>query len=101
MISRAGANAICELLALQKPNILIPLIMGSRGDQILNAKSFEAQGYSIMLSEEDATTPVLVDTVHDLYFRRNSFIETMSKSHQKDSVATILSLIDEVCEGGR
>ena len=101
VISRAGANAICELLALQKPNILIPLIMGSRGDQILNAKSFEAQGYSIMLSEEDATTPVLVDTVHDLYFRRNSFIETMSKSHQKDSVATILSLIDEVCEGGR
>ena len=101
VISRAGANAICELLALQKPNILIPLIMGSRGDQILNAKSFEAQGYSIMLSEEDATTPVLVDTVHDLYFRRNSFIETMGKSHQKDSVATILSLIDEVCEGGR
>ena len=101
VISRAGANAICELLALQKPNILIPLIMGSRGDQILNAKSLEAQGYSIMLSEEDATTPVLVDTVHDLYFRRNSFIETMSKSHQKDSVATILSLIDEVCEGGR
>jgi len=101
VISRAGANAICELLALQKPNILIPLIMGSRGDQILNAKSFEAQGYSIMLSEEDATTPVLVDTVHDLYFRRNSFIDAMSKSHQKDSVATILSLIDEVCEGGR
>jgi len=101
VISRAGANAICELLALQKPNILIPLIMGSRGDQILNAKSFEAQGYSIMLSEEDATTPVLVDAVHDLYFRRNSFIDAMSKSHQKDSVATILSLIDEVCEGGR
>lgn len=25
VISRAGANAICELLALRKPNILIPL----------------------------------------------------------------------------
>ena len=25
MISRAGANAICEILALKKPNILIPL----------------------------------------------------------------------------
>ena len=98
VISRAGANAICELLALQKPNILIPLIMGSRGDQILNAKSFEAQGYSIMLSEEYATTPVLVDTVHDLYFQRQRFIDAMSRSHQKDAISTILNLIDEVCE---
>ena len=28
VISRAGANAICELLALHKPNILIPLSIG-------------------------------------------------------------------------
>ena len=33
IISRAGANAICELLALRKPNILIPLSKAaSRGD---------------------------------------------------------------------
>lgn len=45
VISRAGANAICELLALKKPNILIPLPAGSsRGDQLLNAASFEAPG---------------------------------------------------------
>ena len=49
VISRAGANAICELLALKKPNLLIPLVSGSRGDQILNAKSFEAQGFSLSL----------------------------------------------------
>ena len=47
VVSRAGANAICELLALQKPNLLIPLsAKASRGDQILNARSFEKQGYS-------------------------------------------------------
>lgn len=47
VISRAGANAICELLALKKPNVLIPLPAGSsRGDQLLNAQSFEAQGFS-------------------------------------------------------
>ena len=41
VISRAGANAICELLALKKPNILIPLpAASSRGDQLLNAASF-------------------------------------------------------------
>lgn len=95
VISRAGANAICELLALQKPNILIPLMAGSRGDQILNAKSFESQGYSLVISEDDITTQLLVDTVHDMYFRRQSFIEAMSRSHQKDSIKTILRLIEE------
>ncbi len=56
VISRAGANAICELLALHKPNILIPLsAAASRGDQILNAKSFEKQGFSMVLQEEDMT----------------------------------------------
>ena len=41
VVSRAGANAICELLALKKPSLLIPLpANASRGDQILNAKSF-------------------------------------------------------------
>ena len=50
VISRAGANAICELAALSKPNLLIPLsAKASRGDQILNARSFERQGYSMVL----------------------------------------------------
>ena len=49
VISRAGANSICELLALKKPNVLIPLsASSSRGDQILNARSFERQGFEIL-----------------------------------------------------
>lgn len=45
IISRAGANAICEILALRKPNILIPLsAAASRGDQVLNAKIIPETG---------------------------------------------------------
>ena len=62
VVSRAGANAICELLALKKPNILIPLpATSSRGDQILNAKSFEDQGYSIVIDEDYLTPSVLAE----------------------------------------
>ena len=96
VISRAGANAICELLALQKPNLLIPLVAGSRGDQILNAKSFESQGYSLVLSEDDITPDLLVDKVHELYFTRQTFKDAMTKSHQNNAIKTILSLIEEV-----
>lgn len=95
VISRAGANAICELLALQKPNLLIPLMAGSRGDQILNAKSFESQGYSKVLMEDDITTQLLVDSVHELYFNKKIFIDAMSNSHQKNSIKNILNLIEQ------
>ena len=96
VISRAGANAICELLALKKPNILIPLpASSSRGDQILNAKSFEAQGFSMVIDEDDLTKELLVGKVHELYASRQTYRETMSKSGQMDSIQSILQLIKE------
>ena len=96
VISRAGANAICELLALKKPNILIPLpASSSRGDQILNAKSFEAQGFSIVIDEDDLTTDLLVDKVHELYFSKQTYHDAMSRSGQMDSIQTIVQLINE------
>ena len=99
VISRAGANAICELLALRKPNILIPLPAGSsRGDQILNARSFEAQGFSIVINEDDLTTSLLVEKVQELYCSRQSYVEAMSASGQLDSIRTIVRLIEEVAE---
>ncbi len=96
VISRAGANAICELLALKKPNILIPLPgRQSRGDQLLNAKSFESQGFSIVINEDDLTTSLLVDEVHELYANKNYYTEIMSKSKQIDSIPKIMKLINE------
>lgn len=96
VISRAGANAICELLALKKPNILIPLpAASSRGDQILNAESFEAQGFSIVITEDELTTQLLVDKVHELFANKNQFTDTMKKSGQLDSIPTIMGLINE------
>lgn len=96
VISRAGANAICELLALHKPNILIPLpASSSRGDQILNAKSFEAQGFSIVIDEDYLTENLLVEKVQELYCSRQSYIDNMKQSQQKDAIETIAALIEE------
>ena len=96
VISRAGANAICELLALRKPNILIPLpATSSRGDQILNADSFEKQGFSIVVHEDDLTTKLLVDRVHELYENRQKYTDAMKGSGQMDSIPRIMELINE------
>ena len=67
VISRAGANVICELLAMHKPNLLIPLPAdASRGDQLLNAESFRKQGYSMVLEEKDIIGDALYDSVCSL-----------------------------------
>lgn len=99
VISRAGANAICELLALKKPNILIPLpASASRGDQLLNARSFETQGFSIVINEDDLTTGLLVDKVHELFFSKQAYHDAMAKSSQMDSIRSIIQLIDEAAQ---
>ncbi len=96
VISRAGANAICELLTLRKPNLLIPLpAHASRGDQILNAKSFEAQGFSMVADEDYLTAVTLTEKVHELYFTRQSYIDAMQNSRIKDSTDTIIALIED------
>lgn len=95
VISRAGANAICELLALHKPNLLIPLpASSSRGDQLLNARSFERQGYSVVLEEETLTPKLLLDSILQLYENRNTYIDAMKRSPQQNSIDTIIDLIE-------
>ena len=97
VISRAGANAICELLALKKPNILVPLSLNaSRGDQILNAKSFESQGFSLMIEEENVNADSLYDAVSNVYMHKETYITAMEKSNMADAVGTICDLIDSL-----
>lgn len=96
VISRAGANAICEISALKKPNLLIPLsAKASRGDQILNARSFQRQGYSMVLEEEEITDETLLDAIRRLYADRQTFIDAMSNSSHVDSIRKIIDIIEE------
>ena len=96
VISRAGANSICELLALKKPNLLIPLSANSsRGDQILNAKSFESQGFSVVINDDEVTPELLCDKILELFFERQNYIDAMSKSSQLNSIKTIMELIQQ------
>ena len=94
-ISRAGANSICELLALHKPNILIPLsAAASRGDQVLNANSFKKQGFSYVIEEENLTESSLLEAVKTVYANRADYTKAMSESGQMDSIGTIINLIN-------
>lgn len=96
IISRAGANAICEISTLAIPNLLIPLSANaSRGDQILNARSFEKQGYSEVIEEENLTKDTLLSAVQKLHDNRDTYISAMKNSKHTDSIQMILDLIRE------
>ena len=96
VVSRAGANAICELLALKKPAVLIPLSLeASRGDQILNAQSFEKSGYSKLLMEEDINDTSLLEAINEVYDNRDKYITNMKKAHETDAITKIVELIEE------
>ncbi|MBZ9624607.1 undecaprenyldiphospho-muramoylpentapeptide beta-N-acetylglucosaminyltransferase [Clostridium sp. FP2] len=96
VVSRAGANAIFELLALRKPNLLIPLsAKASRGDQILNARSFEKSGYSMVLQDEELTPECLQMKIDELYNDSQKYIANMNNSNTENSIDLIVNLIEK------
>lgn len=96
IVSRAGSNSISEFLALKKPNLLIPLSANaSRGDQILNASSFEKQGFSMVLKEEDMTYASLERAIRKLYDTKDTYIEATSKSNLNDGVKEVMKVINK------
>lgn len=100
VISRAGSNAIFEILSLKKPNILIPLPSGSsRGDQILNAEAFERSGYSYVLKEENMNDDSLIKAVEYVNSHRLEYLEAMQNAKESDAIYAITELLDKEAGG--
>lgn len=95
VVSRSGATTLFELLALRIPALLIPLAANaSRGDQILNARSFERQGFSRVLLQENLTSETLVSSLNTVLDNRKEMIEAMERSPISNGVLAVLKEID-------
>ena len=93
-MSRAGATTLFELLALHKPHLLIPLpLTSSRGDQVLNARSFEKRGLSFVLPEEQLTSDTLVMEIQRTYTQRDILIQGMQAAQSVNGVDRVMELI--------
>ena len=96
VVTRGGSNSIHEFAALAKPMVIIPLSkQSSRGDQMLNARSFEQQGFSVVIDNDDLDEDILVETIEDLYNDREKYVEAMSKSNLHSATNTIVQIINE------
>lgn len=94
IISRAGSNSIFEWLTLKKPMLLIPLPKtASRGDQILNAQSFEKKGFCAVLYDESLNKDVLIREVHDLHSKNQDYRERMMRYAASNSIDQIIDIL--------
>lgn len=95
-LCRAGANSLAEILALRLPNVLVPLpLSASRGDQILNARSFTEKGYSLTLEQEKMNPESILKKVREAYENRAGFQEAMRRDHQQSGNVRVLEVIEQ------
>ena len=91
MISRAGANAIAEITALEIPSLLIPLpLEASRGDQILNAQSMGKQGLCMVMEERDMDSLSLKREITKLYKNKDQYLDKMQEKGTKNGIKLVL-----------
>ncbi|MEA4928130.1 MAG: undecaprenyldiphospho-muramoylpentapeptide beta-N-acetylglucosaminyltransferase [Candidatus Limiplasma sp.] len=97
VLSRAGSNTLSELLALQKPMLLVPYPQGaSRGDQIENAQSFARQGLARVLPQEQMNPDTLTAALLALLAERDTLRKTLADYPVKDGTDAVLALIEAV-----
>lgn len=97
VVSRAGSNAIFEFLALNIPMLLIPLsLSASRGDQILNAKSFEKSGYAHVLEEENMTEATFIEAIEQLQQEKDKVMENLVAYKSEESREKVIELIHKM-----
>lgn len=91
VLARAGATSLFELLSLAKPMLLVPLELGSRGDQILNANYFAKNGWAQVLREGDLESKNLSMTLRELYHRRESLVQAMASAPESRNCASLIA----------
>ena len=102
VVTRGGSNSIHEFAALAKPMLIIPLSkQASRGDQVLNAKSFEKRGLAVKLEEEELTSEKFLAALSGLYADREAYIARMKDAGFFNATERIFELIEEAAARGK
>lgn len=96
VLSRAGSNAIFEFLAMRIPMLLIPLSLeASRGDQIVNARSFKERGYAQVLEEENLNEEKLAQELEQLVKASPVIKDKMKQFEASATRDRVIEIIDQ------
>ena len=97
VLSRAGANSLCEFQELGRPMLLVPYPLGaSRGDQIQNAESLRRRGLCRVLEQEHMTPDTLTEAIFDTWADREKLAEALHSAPPADGTRRVLEMIEEI-----
>ena len=63
---------------------------------MLNANSYQKQGFSYVIEEEELTDQPLSEAIQPVWTKRADYIHAMESSDQMDAVTTITNLIEKM-----
>lgn len=92
VISRAGSNTVFEIMALNKPALLIPLPKTeSRGDQLDNAKELQNKGLCDILYQENISNlPIALEQLKKDKEKILSNLKKQNLSHGNQNIVDII-----------
>lgn len=91
VITRCGATTLFELLALRKKAVLVPLIIGCRGDQLLNAQFMAETGLGKVFLEDNWSDDLLLSMIEDMIARKIGKITSLDYN----KLETIVKVIEK------
>jgi UDP-N-acetylglucosamine--N-acetylmuramyl-(pentapeptide) pyrophosphoryl-undecaprenol N-acetylglucosamine transferase len=104
IVCRAGAGTVWEAASLSKPMILVPLLAGSRGDQLENARQFEAAGGALVFTDEGRLASDVSRSLEELRAnpeRRQQLGQNAHNLIQIDAAGQIVTILRDVLDRGR
>ena len=96
IISRAGANAISEILFVKKPSILIPFPYASSDHQNKNALFLQKEGLASVLEERHLTGYKLLEEIDYLLANKKEMEKMIGNMEEKFSINSEKLIAEEI-----
>ncbi|MCK4919180.1 MAG: undecaprenyldiphospho-muramoylpentapeptide beta-N-acetylglucosaminyltransferase [Candidatus Pacebacteria bacterium] len=99
IISRAGANSLFEIIALEKPSIIIPLPSSANNHQAENAKFFQDRKMTINIKEEGFKEEIFTKKLFELFEENNLRENMIEKMHEYNNFIgqkPVYNIIEEI-----
>ncbi len=102
IVSRAGAIAVAEIVALRKPAVFIPLPSAAEDHQTYNAQTLTRKNAAVLLPENEAETqlPAVIDRLLNNENELKSIQKNLEQFEKTDAVKNITKLINDMITKG-
>lgn len=95
---RAGASSLFELAAARIPMVLVPLGQhASRGDQIINARIFQEQGWAQVMDENTFTEAQALVCIGEVLENPQPYQRALANAPSADTAAIVGTLLWSFC----